>query len=201
MRVCACIYVCVCVCAHACSCSLLQLYVIHTYLIPMKVHGHRLVIYVWNEPRVPPLLFLSSLDGSFPATDPSRKTNSDFPEFCLKCLWTVSGEKGRTPHGSPQAWRQALGGKGNWAGGVERGREALERSSRSSEKFTQPDPEIGEPKVPISCVARGAVNLARTQIKFLARRAAGTEGVCDQPATLRTATRSTARKPRNRRFD
>lgn len=35
-----------------------------------------------------------------------------------------------------------------------------------------------EPKVPISCRARGAVNLARTQIKFLARpRAAGTEGV------------------------
>lgn len=72
----------------------------------------------------------------------------------------MSGERGRTPHTGVR--KHELGGRENGARDRARGGgggggigEALERSSRSFEKFTQPDPEIGEPKVPISCVARG----------------------------------------------
>lgn len=113
-----------------------------------------------------PFPLLPERRASFPTTDPFRRTNSDFPEFCLKCLWTVSEGSDTTRESASMSREGGGGGEEKERGNAARGTWSS-RGELSSRKFTQPDPEIGAEGSHI--LSHGAVNLGRTQIKFRAR--------------------------------
>lgn len=102
---------------------------------------------------------------------------------------------------SPGVRKHELGGKGNGARG--RGDEKLSRGALVRPKSLRSRTLRSESRRFPYPVSHGAVNLARTQIKFLARGAAGTEGVCDQPTIGNFTNGDAVNGPEtpNRRFD
>lgn len=135
------------------------LHVIHNYLWECAKF---VLWYVYKSTWTLSPLFLSFAPLILPSrrpTGPYRRKNSDFPEFCLKCLWTVS-------EGSDTTRKFARMKEGRHE--VERReRETLSRGVLACPKGLR-SRTLRSKLEGSHILSHGAVNLARTQIKFLA---------------------------------